>query len=321
MYQNKMLILLLITLSFLSLISTVFNYAQDTIERIIIDIEPTGLVNVTIFIILSEGINEIILPIEPIASTILVFGDTQSIPPIYYNGSLYLYLNKKIDVVINYIANVTIVNNIFYLYIKTEDVVELRIPKNIVLLTWPEENLVDIDIVQETLILYIKGQIDIKYTLSTPIISTTPPSSESITITSPYSTTQFYSSPLPTISQANNSITPGYGQNNRIPFPWTIVVLILVIVIISTCLGLYIFFTKRRSTPVAHMLSDIDFEIIKALEARGGSALQAELQNDVRIPRTTLWRHVKKLEKLGIVRIEKIGLQNRVVLLKKVRSS
>jgi len=57
--------------------------------------------------------------------------------------------------------------------------------------------------------------------------------------------------------------------------------------------------------------------IIKTLEKKGGSAFQSELQRAIPIPKTTLWRHIKKLERMGIVRIEKVGNQNRVVLVKK----
>lgn len=67
-------------------------------------------------------------------------------------------------------------------------------------------------------------------------------------------------------------------------------------------------------------LSDLDVAILKCLEKRGGYALQSELQKDLpTVPRTTLWRHVKKLESLGYVKIEKVGQQNRVVMVKRFR--
>lgn len=67
-------------------------------------------------------------------------------------------------------------------------------------------------------------------------------------------------------------------------------------------------------------LSDLDVAILKCLEKRGGYALQSELQKDLpTVPRTTLWRHVKKLERLGYVKIEKVGQQNRVVIVKRFR--
>ncbi|MEZ0290751.1 MAG: winged helix-turn-helix transcriptional regulator [Sulfolobales archaeon] len=64
-------------------------------------------------------------------------------------------------------------------------------------------------------------------------------------------------------------------------------------------------------------LDDIDRKIIEVLDVRGGSIFQSELQDILRIPKTTLWRHVKRLERLGIVRVEKIGIQNKITLIKK----
>ncbi|MEM4896228.1 MAG: winged helix-turn-helix transcriptional regulator, partial [Ignisphaera sp.] len=75
----------------------------------------------------------------------------------------------------------------------------------------------------------------------------------------------------------------------------------------------------RGSRELTEMLNDVDIAIIKILGAKGGSALQTELQNSVNVPKTTLWRHIKKLEKFGIIRVEKVGLQNRIVLIKKVK--
>ena len=74
---------------------------------------------------------------------------------------------------------------------------------------------------------------------------------------------------------------------------------------------------RRSKPPALHALSDVDKAIIEKLAEKGGSALQSELQKELGLPKTTLWRHVKKLEKLGFVRIEKEASFNRVVLLRK----
>ncbi len=52
-------------------------------------------------------------------------------------------------------------------------------------------------------------------------------------------------------------------------------------------------------------------EVLKFIKNRGGKALEAELREAFPdIPRTSMWRLVKRLERRGKVKVKKIGLQN-----------
>jgi len=64
-------------------------------------------------------------------------------------------------------------------------------------------------------------------------------------------------------------------------------------------------------------LREDDKEIINFLSANGGQAYESELRKKFLQPRTTMWRAVKRLERYGIIEIEKKDLQNIV----KLRSS
>lgn len=56
-------------------------------------------------------------------------------------------------------------------------------------------------------------------------------------------------------------------------------------------------------------------EVVSFLRRRGGRALEAELREAFpHIPKTTMWRLLRRLEKEGRVRIRKVGLQNLVEL-------
>jgi len=60
-----------------------------------------------------------------------------------------------------------------------------------------------------------------------------------------------------------------------------------------------------------------DREVIMFLEEKGGKAFESEMRDRFQdMPRTTLWRLVKRLEKTEIVSVEKIGLQNQIKLRK-----
>jgi uncharacterized membrane protein len=62
-------------------------------------------------------------------------------------------------------------------------------------------------------------------------------------------------------------------------------------------------------------ITEEEAEIIKFLKERGGKALEVELRERFpNIPRTTLWRMVRRLESKGIVKVKKVGLQNMIEL-------
>ncbi len=61
-------------------------------------------------------------------------------------------------------------------------------------------------------------------------------------------------------------------------------------------------------------LRDDDKELVSFIFNNGGQALESELRKKFLQPRTTMWRAVKRLERYGIVEIEKKDLQNLVRL-------
>jgi uncharacterized membrane protein len=60
-----------------------------------------------------------------------------------------------------------------------------------------------------------------------------------------------------------------------------------------------------------------DKGIIKFISENGGQALESELRKKFLQPRTTMWRAVKRLERLGVIEIDKKDMQN-LVKLKKI---
>lgn len=92
----------------------------------------------------------------------------------------------------------------------------------------------------------------------------------------------------------------------------------LIVVVIVLGAIILVFIRRRGSTTtVSYTLSNIDKEILRKLDEHSGSAFQSELQRELGIPKTTLWRHVKKLEKLGYVKIVKEDGFNRIILVRK----
>jgi uncharacterized membrane protein len=61
-------------------------------------------------------------------------------------------------------------------------------------------------------------------------------------------------------------------------------------------------------------MRDDDKEIVKFISENGGQVLESDLRKKFLQPRTTMWRAVKRLERLGVVEISKKDLQNMVKL-------
>ncbi|MCX8167921.1 MAG: winged helix-turn-helix transcriptional regulator [Ignisphaera sp.] len=284
------LLIVIFLICFLSTSASPVLYAQDSV---MITINEHGVVSVEIHAHLNDGLQIVEAPVEPIPETIVAVADGEPIPVMYENRTLYLIVQESSSVNISYIANVSIVDSIFYLLIETNITTTLRIPvPNVVLLTVPRE-IVSYEREGNTLTLTIRGPQELRYTLRPPQISP------------PIKTT-------PTDTQWTTQ--PSMGQPNYVLWIST-----AGLIAVAAVVGMYLYLKKRRPRELIETLNDVDVAIIKVLDAKGGSALQAELQNSINIPKTTLWRHIRKLEKLGIVRIEKVGLQNRIILVKRVR--
>ena len=65
-------------------------------------------------------------------------------------------------------------------------------------------------------------------------------------------------------------------------------------------------------------LREDDKQLVSFISVNGGQAYESELRKKFLQPRTTMWRAVKRLERYGIVEIEKKELQNLVKLKKKL---
>jgi len=68
-------------------------------------------------------------------------------------------------------------------------------------------------------------------------------------------------------------------------------------------------------------LREDDKEIINFISANGGQAYESELRKKFLQPRTTMWRAVNRLERQGIIEIEKKDLQNIVKLKSKLEDA
>ncbi|MEM4966097.1 MAG: winged helix-turn-helix transcriptional regulator [Sulfolobales archaeon] len=310
-------VMILLFISEIGFSHDILRATDNLSTRIIIGSDGVALVFINVS--LSQGIQEVRVPTPPIPATIIARSDSEILPVIYDSGFIILILDKPSNVSISYVANTSIENNLFILDIETNDTIELIIPlENIVVLTLPI-NIVSYEIYNNTLDLILRGPQEIKYTLRVGVstyTTTTPP-------TTTTTTTEKTMTP-PVIATASPTTTPvttetSITSSQNIFSQYLPLILFIVLIVIVGVLSSFIMMRRRfygKGSEI--LLDDLDREIIRIIGERGGSIMQSELQDMIKAPRTTLWRHIKRLERLGIVRVEKVGVQNRIILIKKI---
>ena len=72
----------------------------------------------------------------------------------------------------------------------------------------------------------------------------------------------------------------------------------------------------RRDSQNPELRPD-DVKVIEFISEKGGKVLEPEIRMRFALPKTSAWRQIKRLERLGYVKVTKIGSQNQIELLKK----
>ena len=105
-----------------------------------------------------------------------------------------------------------------------------------------------------------------------------------------------------------------------IPLEYLITVAVAIIVTIA---AVALVFLRRRKINVQKIvnrnpgLKKEDIAVVKFLAENGGESFEAQIRERFPdMPRTSLWRLVRRLERMEIVEIKKIGLENQVKLKK-----
>jgi len=257
----------------------------ETSASITVYIERSGLAYVSISTNLSRGLNAINLPIKPLVATIEAYVNDSEVPVIYSNGTLYIASPLSGKAVIRYVASSIYRNNTFELEISGRDFVKIVVSPEIILLIDPSKIVSSNIYPNGTLETVLEAPIKLVYMIKISTNQTTAVGAEQIV------------------------------SNQLIP----VILIIPPVIAVATVITYSILRRYRRkvSAEIIERLDNVDISILRYLEQRGGSAMQSEIQRDLILPKTTLWRHIRRLEREGFVRVEKIGQQNKIVLLKK----
>ena len=107
--------------------------------------------------------------------------------------------------------------------------------------------------------------------------------------------------------------SPATGQ-----FPDYQLSMILVPVIAGTA-GAFLIYRKRRSSTIEMdaRLRPEEEQLLKFLAENNKKALESDLRKKFVLPKTSMWRMAKRLERMGYIKINRVGFQNEIELIKK----
>jgi uncharacterized membrane protein len=71
---------------------------------------------------------------------------------------------------------------------------------------------------------------------------------------------------------------------------------------------------KRRPVATKGELRPDDVQVLNFIKEKGGKVLEPEIRTRFALPKTSAWRQIKRLERMGYVRVTKIGSQNQIEL-------
>jgi uncharacterized membrane protein len=80
--------------------------------------------------------------------------------------------------------------------------------------------------------------------------------------------------------------------------------------------GLMLWRRRRGLVGPGSGLRPDDVQVLNFIQERGGRVLEPEIRTRFALPKTSAWRQIKRLERLGFVKVTKIGSQNQIELLR-----
>ncbi|WP_069806959.1 helix-turn-helix transcriptional regulator [Vulcanisaeta thermophila] len=219
--------------------------------------------------------------------TVALPTEPQSIPLVYVNGTLTPVLLNGTNVIIPvfghasiymlYVPRPLVSNGFVTLDIINNSTLEIEIPYNYVLIYNITLSLINFTESNGQLTLLASGPGLITYTLAPtkPITVTKPPP------------------------------TPSY--------PSGFIIIAVIVVVVVAALGVVYMRLGRRRVSGPPPLSDYEVAVINYLRSVGG-AYEVDIARQLGIPRTTVWRIIKRLEDAGVVEVRKVRGRNYVVL-------
>lgn len=83
---------------------------------------------------------------------------------------------------------------------------------------------------------------------------------------------------------------------------------------LATCMVVIFLWRRRRMIEEDLSLRDRDLEVLEFIKLRGGAVMEGELREHLHLPKTSVWRMVKRLERMEKIKVKKRRFQNEIKL-------
>lgn len=209
----------------------------------------------------------------------------QSIPLVYVNNTPTISLLNGTNLIIPVFGNATVyviyvpkasvINGLVSINVTNNAILRIIIPYNYILIYNITLTLINFTGIDNQLIVMAKGPGSIVYTLA-PTKPITHPVHSSFIIDE---------------------------------------LLIIIVIAVAAIASFYIMVSRHRTRHIKPVnLNEYELSIINYLKSVGGEAYEVDISRQLNMPRTTVWRTIKRLEGLGIVEVRKVHGKNLVVL-------
>ena len=85
-------------------------------------------------------------------------------------------------------------------------------------------------------------------------------------------------------------------------------------VLAAAAVAAFLLWRRRRLLPAKGDLRPDDVQVLDFIRGRGGKVLEPEIRTRFALPKTSAWRQIKRLERMGFVKVTKVGSQNQIEL-------
>ncbi len=259
------------------------------ILSLMINITSSGVpvVHVDVMPYTDVPLINITLPVHPVPNTVLAVNSCdKSMVPLRVLDDRVLMPSSTCVTHLTYYGDVAIRDYTFTLSVDSERPVLIAISENIVLLS------VERALVRGNVIELPPGRHNISYVVLPALITPT--------------------RPVQTTTGTAEITSPAYVN--------AYLIYAIAATIAAIAAGLLALRIRRRRLSVGlrehERLRDIDYKILEIIRMHGNSIMQSELQRALCIPKTTLWRAIRRLERYNYVRIEKVDGMNKIVLIR-----
>lgn len=123
------------------------------------------------------------------------------------------------------------------------------------------------------------------------------------------------SNPTTSSTSFTSNIKSQTASSNSVLFEFGALAAVLVVGGVG---GLFLY--RRRYSTIEGQATELrpdDVQVLNYIGEKGGKVFEQEIRSRFTLPKTSAWRQIKRLERLGYLKVYKVGSQNQIELLRK----